>query len=258
MVGELAGVPGPVEGPRLEVDDVVAPSPTLTAEARFDLYRRGYRLRLLECLRAMHPALRHALGDDLFDGFALDYLAVHPSTSYTLARLDEGFAAHLEATRPASGESWPDFLVDVVRFERAFLEVYDGEGVEGVPVAGATDVVAAAAAGAAVAVDPVPCLRLLRSTYPVGDYVRAVRRGERPPLPLPRPTWLALVRRDWVVDVVPLEAESFAALADLVDGAATSDETVLGRVESWADQGLFVRIRQLDTAPISPKGITCS
>ncbi len=253
--GSSASSPGcRSNGPSLDVEQVLAPSATLTAAERLDLYRRGYTLRLLECLRAMHPALRHALGDELFDGFALDYLAARPSISYTLSRLDEGFAAHLAATRPVSDEFWPDFLIDVVCFERAFLEVYDGEGVEGRPIAGATDV----APGATVTVDAVPCLRLLHSRYPVGDYVRAVRRGEQPALPLPRSTWLALVRRNWVVELVPLDAESFAVLAGLLGGAATSDGTVLGRIASWADQGLFRRIRQLDIVSTSRKGITCS
>src|SRR5438046_8851204 len=74
-----------------ELDRVVRPSSKLTAEQRLDLYHRGYRLRLLESLRAVHPVLRHALGTELFDAFALEYLQACPSRSYTLFRLGEGF-----------------------------------------------------------------------------------------------------------------------------------------------------------------------
>src|SRR6266508_5931262 len=123
----------------LPIDVVVRPSSRLTAEQRLHLYHRGYHLRLLECVRALHPALRHALTEELFDEFALDYLRARPSRSYTLFRLTEGFADHLEATRPDGGEAWPDFVIDLARLERTFLEVYEGPGVEDEPLVSAAD-----------------------------------------------------------------------------------------------------------------------
>jgi hypothetical protein len=267
MVGLVSDAPGEVV---FEVDRVVAPSATLTPGERLDLYRQSYRIRLLESLRDMHPALRHLLGPELFDAFALDYLAARPPTSYTLFRLDEGFAAHLEATRPdrdslATGrEAWPDLLIDVVRFERAFLEVYDGPGVEGETLVSSRDVPGETLPPPAVTVEPVPCLRLLRSRYPVGDYVRAVRRGEQPPLPDPRPTHLALVRRDYSVELLRLTAPSYAALEALLGGvdsteAARASNSTPGAVLGWiavlADQGLFRRVFVLE--PLR-KGIRCS
>ncbi len=250
---ELSGV---------EVDRVVAPSATLTACERLAIYRRGYELRLVECLRAMHPALIHLLGHEVFDAFARDFLAARPPAGYTLFRLNEGFADHLAATRPPAPEAWPDLLIDVARFERAFLEVYDGEGAEGEAIASSADVPAAAAAAAAggccrgcgcraVAVTPVPCLRVLRSRYPVGAYVTAVRRGEEPPIPLPCDTHLALVRRDYRVELVGLAPDGFTVLDALRQGAdsATAGRSagvpcaaVLHMIAGWADKGLFRRV----------------
>lgn len=213
------------------VDEVIAASATLTAGQRVDLYRAGYRLRLLECLRAMHPGLRHALGDQLFDDFALDYLHEHPSRSYTLLRLGATFSQYLYDTRP-EGEPWTDFVIDVVRFEQAFLEVYDGPGPESGHRTGRL----------------IPGLKLFTSPYPVGDYVLAVRRGEHPELPAPEASWLALGRRNYVVTMVALTATSFAVLAGLLGGATVADaarandaETSDVRVwiQSWADQGLI-------------------
>jgi hypothetical protein len=80
--------------------------------------------------------LAGALGNELFDQFAMAYLQAYPSTSYTLSQLGANFARHLEETRPdrdelAHGEvSWPDFLIDVARLEWAIGEVFDGPGVE--------------------------------------------------------------------------------------------------------------------------------
>lgn len=250
MIGYLRN-----EASDLEVDQLVFPSATLTATGRMDLYRRGYELRLLECLQAMHPALRHLLGDEAFDAFALDYLAACAPSGYTLTRLNEGFAGHLATTRPHH-ESWPDLLIDIVRFERAFLEVYDGEGAEGEIVAGA-----ACAPGdrSVVTVEAVPCLRLFRSRYPVGDYVCAVRRGQSPTLPTPRDTYLALVRRNYVVDLVDLAPDQFAALAMLTEGADSNEAAraagvsarlVLEWIAGWADSGVFRRV--------VPRGVPCS
>jgi hypothetical protein len=103
--------------------DVVAGSATLSAAQRIEIYRRGYRARLVDCLRRTHPGLRHVLGDEVFDAFALDYLAAYPSRSYTLGRLGANWSAHLEATRPdpdsPQRERWPDFQPARRRDERA-------------------------------------------------------------------------------------------------------------------------------------------
>jgi hypothetical protein len=162
----LAAILGDEDGP----EDLVDGSATFSAERRIELYRRGCRSRLLGCLREGYPGLRHALGDELFDAFALDYLQAYPPTGYTLSTLGARWPEHLEATRP-EGERWPHFLIDLARLERAFGEVYDGDGSE---------------------------IRL-RTTYPVASYLDAVRRGEDPPLPAPSPAVVAVNRRDWVV-----------------------------------------------------------
>jgi hypothetical protein len=237
---------------------VILPSPTLSAGARLDLYRRSYLNRLVESLREMHPALRHLLGDEVFDAFALDYLQTRPPSSYTLFELDAGLAGHLAATRP-DDEAWPDLIIDVVRFERAFLEVYDGPGLEGRALPQAADVLAVPS-GASITVTPVPCARLLRSRYPVGDYVLAVRRGEAPaiPGPSPEPACVALVRRDYAVKVVPVAGAAYGVLAALVAGtgsaaaaaaAGTGHATVRQWIAAWADHGLF--------ATLSVKGPPC-
>src|SRR4051812_450530 len=119
---------------------VVRSTAGLGAPERIALYRRGYRARLVECMHETHPALRHALGDGLFDEFALDYLAATPSRSYTLLDLGARFADHLEATRPDGDELWPEFIVDLARLERAFHEVYEGLGAEGRPLLSAASV----------------------------------------------------------------------------------------------------------------------
>lgn len=166
------------------VDELFTVSRRLSARERLRVYQHGYRLRLLRCLRDLHPGAVRLLGQDLFDRFALDFLDAHPSRSATLTRLDEDLAGHLERTRPdhepgAPHEAWIDLLIDLVRFERAFNEVLDGPGSEEV---------------------------LLELRAPVHTYLAAVRRGEDPPPPEPRPVLLSLTRPDHTVVVRELTA----------------------------------------------------
>jgi hypothetical protein len=227
-----------------ELERVVRSTPGLPARARIELYRSGYRMRLVECMRATHPALRHALGDELFDAFAAEYVERNPSRSHTLLELGAQFADHLAATRPdghlpaAERESWPDFVIDLARLERLFLEVYEGPGAEGERLAGGDDLPAAPDPGwLGARVEAVPCLRLFRSRFPVGPYLLAARRGERPELPPPGRTWIALCRRDYAVTLAELDAPghqllgALAAGADLRQAAAAAR---LGTGDAWA------------------------
>ncbi len=241
LQGAIVGADVP--GGLVPAGALLAPSARLSAADRLAIHQRGYRGRLLECLRAMHPALRYALGDGLFDGFALDYLTSHPSTGRTLASLDEGWVAHSEATRPDAAceaterESWPDFLVDLARLERVFNDTFDGPGSEGETLLAPEDV----AAGVRLA--SVPSLRLLATRYPVGPYLRAVRRGEGPSLPGPAAGVLAVCRHDWVVTLTDLTPGQHALLASVLDGEFRLDDPVPAGTLTWlrmfAAQGFF-------------------
>ncbi|MFD8704919.1 DNA-binding domain-containing protein [Kitasatospora sp. NPDC059648] len=100
-------------------DSVLAAAARLSPGQCLEAYRRGYRLRLLEAMRGLHPALRALLGDALFDDCALEYLASLPSRSHTLFQLDARFADFLaehrpDRDRPAAGrEAWIDVVTDL-------------------------------------------------------------------------------------------------------------------------------------------------
>ncbi|WP_143076721.1 DNA-binding domain-containing protein [Streptomyces sp. MUSC 14] len=176
----------------------ITASSRLSARERLLVHQRGYRLRLLECMRSLHPGSVHLLGQEIFDGFALEYLEAHPSRSPALAGLSAGFAGHLARTRPdaepgAEREGWIDLLIDLIRFERAFTEVLDGPGPED-------------------GTGPAPPLRLLLVYAPVHTYLAAVRRGEDPEPPAPRQVRLALVRRNFTVVTRELSPAAYERL----------------------------------------------
>ncbi|WP_242889638.1 HvfC/BufC N-terminal domain-containing protein [Actinomadura litoris] len=197
----------------------------LDAARRLEIYRVGYRRRLLSTMRHMHPALRELLGPDLFDVFAAGYLDAHPPRAYTLARLGERFAAYLEEQRPdrdlpaGEREPWADLMVDLVRYERLFAEVYDGPGTEEEPPApwptGLPDRVRGA-----------PGVRLLRACAPVHEYHSAVRRGARPAPPAFVPSRIVVFRRNYRVVTASPPADAFTLLEALMGGAPPEQASV--------------------------------
>lgn len=226
-----------------ELETMVRSTPGLSARARIELYRGGYRTRLVECMRATHPALRHALGAELFDAFAAEYVELNPSRSHMLLDLGAQFPDHLAATRP-DGETWPYFVIDLARLERLFLEVYEGPGGEGGELARAGDLPTEPDPGATV--ETLPCLRLFRARFPVAGYLLAVRRGEHPELPgEPRPTWLALSRRDYAVTLTELDAPGHELLGALI-GGSTLDQAATGAGLTPADA--WTRLRDFTTS----------
>jgi hypothetical protein len=220
---------------------VLTASCRLSAEQRLAIYHRGYRLRLLESLRELHPALCRLLGRELFEWFALDYLNVYPSRACTLFELDNRFADHLSRTRPdrdlpaEAREGWVDLIIDLTQFERTFIEVLDGPGTENGPAVCLADLPEAPDdAWLAATLVTVPCLRLLHTRFPVHDYVQGVRRGQDMAVPGPRPTLLAVSRRDYVVVVNELEPAAYRVLQALARGESLGAASHgVGMTEGW-------------------------
>src|SRR5260221_14393035 len=103
------------------LETVVTRSRAQTALERLEVYSHAYYARLLECLREEFPVLKHALGEEVFDAFAVGYLQQYPSRSYTLFRLSENFPRYLAETRPDGNGAyadWPDFLIDLATLEQ--------------------------------------------------------------------------------------------------------------------------------------------
>jgi hypothetical protein len=253
-----------------EAETVVTRSRALTALERLAIYGYAYYARLLECLREEFPVLKHALGEELFDAFAAEYLQQYPSRSYTLFQLGTNFPRFLEETRPDregkgnAGPDWPDFLIDVAALELSFNEVFDGPGVEGEHLLGAEQLRAISPERLLEArLVGVPCLRLLALRYPVHKYFAAVRRQEEPDLPGPAETFLAVTRRRYVVRHYELSPAAYQLLHALLAGESVGQ--AIGRAveaagpdldrlpdnlwtwfHDWAAEGFFGAVEPAD------------
>jgi len=106
----------------------------LDSGRRLGIYQQGYRLRLLECLRAEFPILARAFSPEWFELMATHFLACHPSMSTNLNDLSAQFPAFLQSDRPDKNEKRKDkaydFLINLAEFERAKIETSRGRGSE--------------------------------------------------------------------------------------------------------------------------------
>jgi len=119
--------------------DIIDERYGISAEQRLAIYQKGYRLRLLECMRAEYPLLIKAFSQSWFDAMAQRYLDHYPSSSTNLNDLGEQFPHFLEHDRPDSvGEQDDvfDFLISIAKLERFRTEVSRGQGSEGIEVDG--------------------------------------------------------------------------------------------------------------------------
>ncbi|WP_158290095.1 DNA-binding domain-containing protein [Ramlibacter sp. WS9] len=197
----------------------------LGAHARLGIYQRSYRARLLQSFHAMFPGLLHALGADMLDKFALDFLEHSPPRHHSVNRIADGFAEHLQRTRPASepgiNADWADFIIDLARLETALLGVSEAHGLEHATTTDAANV-RELPDESLLQRRPrhAPCLRLLACSHPVHDYLQALRADNAPGMPKPRPTWLALTRVAWRLSTRELAPVQWELLARL-DGQTT-------------------------------------
>ena len=202
-------------GASSSVDDVILPSRQQSATQRLAVYSHAYFARLLDVLRELFPCVRHAVGDELFDEFAVGYLVAHPPASYTLHRLADQFADHLEATRPADDNQFA-FIVDLARLEHAIDQVFDGPGPENLPP---PDPALLAAGQIAV----VPGCQLLAFRFPASSYFTAWKAGDKPAWPQPGEQFVALMRRDYIVRRYELTRPQFDLLSSLAAGHSLND-----------------------------------
>ena len=226
-----------------QLEKVITRSPALSAAERLAIYAHAYHARLLDCLGEVYPILKRTLGDEAFEGFAFGYLQDYPSRSYTLNELGRHFPRYLEETRPEAdaadsgcsaadsdeGETslardWPDFLIDLARLEWAIYDVFDGPGVEGQPLLQFDQLSGIPPERwGEVRLQPVPCLRLLVTRFPVNDYYTAVRKADHNQtvaIPSPGESFVALTRRQFVVRRYNFSRTEFELLQAIQGGQA--------------------------------------
>jgi hypothetical protein len=154
------------------VGEIVKPNDRLTSFERLEIYNRMYWFRVLDSLYEDCPGLRAVLGDRKFIRMAEAYLIKYPSRSYTLrnlpSRLEKFLREEPQWTKPHTA-----LCLDLVRFEWAQIEVYDGAAR---PLFTTDDLLDSNPAKLRLGLQPY--LQLLELDHPVDDYLLAIKKRE--------------------------------------------------------------------------------
>jgi hypothetical protein len=195
-------------------ESFVNESSHLSAARHLDIYRYSYIARLRECMKNQFSSLAYALGEELFQMFADQYLDAYPSGSYTLNELGRRFPDFLQETRPDAGrevkESWVDFIIQLARFEYTLSLIFDAY----------CDEEARPADESAPDEDLKlnPLLRLFRHPYPVCRYYLDVTRKKEPELPLPEDSYCVVTRNNYRLSLLEIKPAQYYFLEILARG----------------------------------------
>jgi hypothetical protein len=209
----------------------IKPNDRLTSADRLEIYSRSYWFRVLDSLYDDFPGLRAVLGQRAFHTLSRAYLADCPSRSFTLRNLGSRLEDWLRRNPHYAGNRLA-LALGMVRLEWAHIEAFDNAAE---PVLGPEDLLEL---GPGFRVGLQPYIRLLALQYPVDDLRIQVNRasderGAASNAPLkrkhqeitkrlsrfnPRPIFLAVHRRNFLVYYRRMEAEEYRLLSALGDG----------------------------------------
>jgi len=198
----------------IHIDDVICASEKLSAVSHLDIYRYSYIDRLRSCMQSQFSTLSYALGKELFEMFADQYLDVYPSESYTLNTLGEKFPAFLEETRPDADqeekESWPDFMIELAQFEYDLSLIFDqqkhDENID--PDFDTAD--------ASLKLRPV--FHLFHHQFPICNYYLEHIQGKEPELPFPQVSYCVVIRRNYKLGLFNIKPAQHYFLGCLQSG----------------------------------------
>lgn len=230
----------------------------LTPAEQVDIYRRQFWLRHYDCLLEDYPGLFAILGEDPFYAFVDAYLTAYPPRAPSLRDLGEDIVVFAERYDGFPGDlRWA--ALDMVRYENAFVPIFDGEGAPPLDPAKLQALPPEAWETARILFTPL--MALLRVEAPVHRIRLAVKTGEPPALPPKRdPQNLVLFRRDLRIQFEELDPLAFDLLSALTRGeplvpacerlasaagpekAAELSSAVGAWFQAWASWGLIVDV----------------
>ena len=203
-----------VTGPETAPDAarVLTPGPRLTPAERLQIYRDGYRARLVDCLADDYAAVRYLLGEAAFEAIAHAYIDEHPSRSPNLNAFGRAMPAFLAGRSGAAGP----LALDVARLEWAIVEAIHAAASPPLTLDRFEHMTPEQWATAVLV--PAASVRLLRFAHPADAFYTSLREGERPIAPAPAPSATLVHRRGWVVWRTALSPAMAGLLEAIVSG----------------------------------------
>lgn len=245
-----------ITGADVDANDAHAhltPSKRMTARERLDVYRFGYKARLVECLEDDYEVLAQALGHEDFEALCHAYIDRHPSNSPNL----NFYGRHMPAF---AREHRGVFFGELAALEWALVEVLHAETAPPLDIAKLQSLPLDAWEGARFARSD--ALRVFEFEHPVNRYFQTrYVEEEEAEIPAPSPSAVAVYRKDtrlWRMDLTPAMT---SVLVPLVNGATFGE--ALANLESsiadpealsqaaqslmvwfreWVDAGFFAKV----------------
>jgi hypothetical protein len=229
---------------------IVAGNERLSPVEQLDIYREQFWLRHTGALEEDYRTLLHVMGHDAFHSLCADYLAAHPPDSFSLRDLGEKLPDFVSSAARYKDD---DLVVDLARYEWAFVDAFDA------PDAPPLDVAAIASASeddwARAKIELAPSAQLVRARFPVDELRAAVQRDESPERPAPNDVFLVVWRGPDAMKYLDVEPAAYALLARLAAGESLSaaceaiaadepavEEKVGPWFQQWAAMGWIARV----------------
>ncbi|HVW30674.1 MAG TPA: DNA-binding domain-containing protein [Polyangiaceae bacterium] len=242
----------------------ITAGPSLSARDRLEIYRFGYRARLVECLDDDYPILARTLGQGAFERLADQYIDRFPSRSPSLNAFGRRMAELCRDADLGEHDGLRPFLGELASLEWALVEIIHAKEPPPFDLA----------ALKAIPVERWSTARLLRSDavrvlhfeYPVNAFYQACRtRDELPRIPSPSPSATAVYRRSWKLwrmDLTPAMTRVLdALLAGMTiaeslgrigvdesdpDALAEAERSVMVWFSEWMQGGFFAGVELAD------------
>jgi hypothetical protein len=207
-LAELLRRSAPLDAQDERANAIATGNDRLSAVEQVDVYREQFFLRHVDALREDFATVAHLVGDDAFEALAHDYLAEHPPSSFTLRDLGEAFPAFV---------AHDALLADLARIEWAFVEAFDAEDLPPFDPSSLAAIAEDAWPSARIVLQP--AVQLVAMGHPGHDYRAAVKRGDDPPRPEPRASFVVVYRGESSLAYIEVEREAFELLAELTRGS---------------------------------------
>lgn len=235
------------------VEDIVVPTFELTGVERLGIYQEMYLLRMSEALESDYPALARHLGEHRFRHLVSDYVAAHPSQSYTLNRLGDHLPEFLKTWGPGR---WRPVRSDLARVEHAISRVFDAAEE---PALSDPDLLALSSGTlAASRIAPVAAFAVLEVRSKALALLDESGEETADTTTAKPKTWVLLYRRSFAVQRQTLARAAGRLLSALAAGKTVSEaiegvlrtggtpppEQITAWFREWASLGLFRRTLQ--------------
>ncbi len=111
-----------IYGKHSAIAAAITDAPPLPTLQRLDIYRNGYKLRLIEAMDEIYPLLHQLLGDEVFSALSEAFIDTTPSVHRSIRWYGSELADFLAAYSPYSEQP---VLAEIAHFEWTLADVFD-------------------------------------------------------------------------------------------------------------------------------------